>query len=477
MFSTVHSKPHANRKRMLAHVYSKSFLQSSAPSEAQSRIIIHSRLLPKLRRLADDSPDKSVEVHALTNALTMDFTTAYLFGLANSSDFLRNDEKSKWQMRLFHCRRPSAFWAAELPGVVTFLSRLGLGECVAPKFASDATRALEDWGLEMLDGAEALLSNASDMKVEDTPVVYMQLRSALTQDDADTKKPSESTIPVHNPRLSLASEMLDHLGAGQETSGITLTYALWELAHNPKIQTALREEILGLSPRLRQTPTISTTTNSSTTLPTLPSAKDIAALPLLDAVLTETLRLHAAIPGPEPRVTPYPRTLITPATKKQPSGGVENLLSALPGGIRISSQPYTLHRLTSIFPEPETWNPSRWLLTTSTTTTTNQDDEAEEESARRRAMSRHFWAFGSGGRMCIGSNLATQTMKLTIASVVANFVILPIEEEEEEVDGVGKGKGGGGGKQQRMEQEDAYVAQPRGMRCMLRFEKIDLLID
>jgi len=429
MFSTAHSRPHANRKRMLAHVYSKSFLQSSTPSEAQSRILIHDRLLPKVARLANSSLDGLVEVHALMNALTMDFTTAYLFGLANSSDFLRNDEKFRWQMHLFHCRRPFAFWAAELPGVVTLLSWFGLGEYIAPKFARSASQLLEEWSLGMLEGAEALLSTSpvNDIKVEDTPVVYMQLRCMLAR-DSNLENPQESVIPVHNLRLSLASEMLDHLGAGQETSGITLTYALWELAHNPGVQKALRKEVCGLSPSLQ----MSTMSLDEHTLPRLPSAKYIAILPLLDAVLMETLRLHAAIPGPQPRITPP-----SASTSSKLRG---DILSNLPGGIRVSSQAHSLHRLTSVFPDPETWSPSRWLT----------DDESF-----RREMLRHFWAFGSGGRMCIGSNLATQTMKLTIASIVANFVILP------EGDGMGD----------VMQQEDAYVAQPRGMKCVLRFEK------
>jgi hypothetical protein len=50
-----------------------------------------------------------------------------------------------------------------------------------------------------------------------------------------------------------------------------------------------------------------------------------------------------------------------------------------------------LHRNEEVFQEPEMWRPERWLEAT--------QDERDE-------MARWFWAFGSGGRMCIGNNLA-----------------------------------------------------------------------
>lgn len=354
----------------------------------------------------------------------MDSTTAYLFGLANCSDLLRDDAKLQWQMRMFHCRRPYAFWAAELPWVVDLLKRVGLGGLVSPEFAADATRQLEAWGLRMLDGAEAQLSTGHKVAAEDTPVVYAQLRSALTK---EVEKGGVTDL-AHDIRLTLASEMLDHLGAGQETSAITLTYALRELARHPEVQRALREEIRTLLPSL--------SSSMTTTPPHPPSAKEIDALPLLSAVLTETLRLHAAIPGPQPRITP--------------STGIVTLgaYTSLPPNVRVSAQAYSLHRLPAVFPEPESWTPARWL------------DAGEAE---KREMQRCFWAFGSGARMCVGSHLATQGLKAAIVGVVRSFVV---------------GLPGGGGEEEgvareRLEQEDAYVSQPKGMICHLKFLPVE----
>lgn len=444
MFSTPRSKPHAARKRMLSNIYSKSHLQSSLPAALQSSTIILTRLLPKIHTLASSSPSRTVEVHALMNALTMDLTTAYQFGLSNSSDLLRDDETAAWQFHQFHCRRPYIFWAAELPWLGALLSRVGLRYLPTPRFAVDASRHLEDWGLRMLDAAEAHLTSPSKTTApsvpEDTPVVYAQLRAALSKDAATTAQPPTKPgdrIPAPNARLSLASEMLDHLGAGQETSSITLTSLLSRLAHDQPTQSALRSEIRTHLPSLA----------STTPTTTLPPAKEIDTLPLLHAVLTETLRLHAAIPGPQPRVTP-----------SAPSPAAVLHGHSLPGGVRISSQAHTLHRLPSVFRDPEAWDPRRWL--SEPDEAVNADgavnaDEAAGEEARREAMRRHLWAFGSGGRMCVGSNLAMQGMKAVAAAVVARFVVLPAPGSEGVVG-----------------QEDGYVAEVVGMRCLLRFEEV-----
>ena len=117
----------------------------------------------------------------------------------------------------------------------------------------------------------------------------------------------------------------------------------------------------------------------------LPPPKSIDNLPLLEAIVTETLRLHAPIPGIQPRVTPKPSCSLA---------GYDNI----PAGIRVNAQAYSLHRNPQVFPDPESWQPKRWL---------KEENSLEELEERRR----WFWAFGSGGRMCVGSNLALQGMR------------------------------------------------------------------
>ena len=63
----------------------------------------------------------------------------------------------------------------------------------------------------------------------------------------------------------------------------------WELARNPSWQDRLRAELQTCTPAKGET---------------FPSFHDLDALPILDAVIQESLRLHPAAPGSLPRETP-----------------------------------------------------------------------------------------------------------------------------------------------------------------------------
>ncbi|KAI9705806.1 MAG: hypothetical protein M1836_005212 [Candelina mexicana] len=124
----------------------------------------------------------------------------------------------------------------------------------------------------------------------------------------------------------------------------------------------------------------------------------------------ETLRLHAPIPGHEPRVSPY-----------IDGGSTLGQFSGIPGGIIVSAMAHTLHRNENVFPESDTFNPDRWL--------TSAEEHLKE-------MNRWFWAFGSGGRMCIGSHFAVQEIKLFTAAIYSNWRTEIMNDEGiEKVDG------------------------------------------
>ena len=110
----------------------------------------------------------------------------------------------------------------------------------------------------------------------------------------------------------------------------------------------------------------------------------------------ETLRIHTAIPGQQPRVTPPSATL----------GESEATLTGLPAGLRVQSQAWSLHRNPDVFPDPDSWKPERWV---------------ESSEVQLKEMNRWFWAFGSGGRMCVGSNLAVLEMKAIMVAVWGSF--------------------------------------------------------
>ena len=260
------------------------------------------------------------------------------------------------------------FWEFELPALTSCLSYVGIKP--NPQWAIDATEEVEAFAFQMCKAAKAFIEDPkNDYSLRDdllkTPTVYHRVTKSL--EVLESQNPEITQGYQHD--LLIASELLDHLAAGHETSGITLTYLFHELSQRPKLQAALRKELLTLTP-----PVLSQSSSASS----LPSSSSIDTLSLLHAVIMETLRLHSAIPAPQPRITPSTPTSLAGSPP-------------LPGGVRVSAQAYSLHRNEEVFPQPEEWRPERWL------------DVSKEQ---KDEMMRWFWAFGSGGRMCIGNHLA-----------------------------------------------------------------------
>ncbi|CAG7923832.1 unnamed protein product [Penicillium olsonii] len=405
MFTMVGSKTHSNRKRMLSNIYSKSTLQTSPHLGIVSNAVIFDRLLPILDKAA--STAAPLDVHDLNQGLTMDFVSSYLFGLQNGTNLLQNDSFRKHWLHLYMCRKPFEFYSQEVPYLDGWLRRIGLR--VVPKYCDEANAMLDAWALDLCDKGEQSIAS-TDPGVE--PIVYKQLKQAL--DKASLKngeKPDKA-----QQRLDIACELYDQLTAGFETSAVGLTYLFWQLSKNQEIQSKLREELLTLDPPVAYPKSAE-----------MPPAKAIDNLSLLEATVTETLRLHAPIPGIQPRVTPSPPCTLA---------GYANI----PPNTRVSAQGYSLHRNPEVFPDPESWQPKRWLA--------DQNSPADLDEKRR-----WFWAFGSGGRMCVGSNLALQEMKLAVAAIYTNFRTTIVNDDD-------------------IEAIDAYTVKPRGDKLILKFESV-----
>ncbi|KAE8146157.1 cytochrome P450 [Aspergillus avenaceus] len=408
MFTMTSSKAHSARKRMLSNIYSKSFLQSSPHLRLISETILFDRFLPIIQDAVASAT--AIEVHDINQGLTIDFVSAYLFGLTNGVNWLQDPTLRRKMLYLYQGRKPYEFYHQEVPDLLSWTKRMGIR--LIPRWCDEANEVLDTWGLGLCDGAEQSLQS-TDISVE--PVVYKHLKQAMS------KQSSKKEDFKHNPkqeRLDIACELFDQLTAGFETSAVALTYLFWELSRHPELQKELRDELLTLEPKI----TYPQTSNSRE----LPQAKAIDNLPLLEAIVTETLRLHAPIPGIQPRVTPYPSCNLA---------GYD-----IPANTRVNAQAYSLHRNPDVFPDPETWQPRRWLKDA------NPSSDLEERK-------RWFWAFGSGGRMCVGSNLALQEIKLVVAAVYTNFKTSIIDDEN-------------------IEAIDAYTVKPRGEKLVLKFEAV-----
>ncbi|KAF1833757.1 cytochrome P450 [Decorospora gaudefroyi] len=411
MFSTGGNKAHSVRKRMLSYVYSKSHVTTSEALLAQTCTILYERFLPYLASTFSGADPGVLNIYALLSATTMDIVTCYIFGLRAGSNLIDDREQLAWFLDLYNSRRSFNFWPQEFPRLTAFVEKW-LGYRLTPKWVDEANGEIEKWTMKMCDNAGAVLVQGV-ARSEDRPVVYQQLQNSMSR---ASDKGGDTPL-----KAQLASEVLDHLAAGFDTSGITLTYVVHELSQNPDMQKRLQRELRSLSPPL--------VPSSS---PTLSDPKTVDALPFLHAVIWETLRLHSAIPGPQPRFTP-------------PHGcrlGPEDASYYVPGGVRVSASAGLLHQNEDVYDRAHEWRPERWL-----------DMEKIGEEKRKDMESRWFWAFGSGGRMCVGSHLAVYQMKYIIAALYSNYSTAIVDDTG-------------------IEQTDSYTAPPKSDKLLIRLEKL-----
>lgn len=299
MVGMLHNIPHAQQKRMLSKTYSKSFLQQSDDLQSISKNVLCERLMPILKKAAKGG--EVLNVLPLFQAVGMDFTSSFLFGLKRGTNFLFN--MPEWKVWLEEYERFK--YMSRRERYMGFIERWCIGLCERVEPSED----------------EVILRNGTELPSTNA-VVYEQLYSSLLAQKGQDHRPLN---------LAIASELLDHLIAGHETTGITLTYMMWELSQHPELQIALRNEILDKYPTLSR---LDTEAEKA-----LPSPSSIDSLPLLDSMVRETLRLHSPAPAQLPRVTPK----VKPGTSLH---GYHDI----PGGITVSSTAYSLHRIKRCLP-------------------------------------------------------------------------------------------------------------------------------
>lgn len=156
-----------------------------------------------------------------------------------------------------------------------------------------------------------------------------------------------------------------------ETTSVSLSWCLWLLAQNQQIQDDLRAEVRTLFHEDDETP----------------SYEDINALPLLNNVVRETLRLIPPVPTTS-RVTRVPVVLGS---------------YVLPKGTTVFLSPITTHHSKQIWgDDAEEFNPYRW-------------------EGDRLGNAYQYMPFLAGGRQCIGYKFALVEFKILLAILIRNI--------------------------------------------------------
>ncbi|XP_001376456.4 steroid 21-hydroxylase isoform X2 [Monodelphis domestica] len=171
--------------------------------------------------------------------------------------------------------------------------------------------------------------------------------------------------------------LVDIFIGGMETMSSTLTWALAFLLHHPEIQRRLQEE---LDEEL-----------DSGSPGSLPNYRDRDRFPLLNATITEVLRLRPAAPLALPHYTRQPSTIC----------GFD-----IPKNTIVIPNIYGAHHDDRIWEQPYDFRPDRFL-------------ESEPSQAGI--------PFSCGVRVCLGETMARFELFLILAQLLWTFKLLPVE--------------------------------------------------
>ncbi|KZT28759.1 cytochrome P450, partial [Neolentinus lepideus HHB14362 ss-1] len=179
--------------------------------------------------------------------------------------------------------------------------------------------------------------------------------------------------------------------AGYETSAMTASMVLWELAKQPSCQQKLREELV----KLGREPSYDDLSSSS-------------ELQYLDAVVKEGLRCYPAAANYgrvalEDDVLP----LDTPITT--PSGEVVTEIR-IQAGQAINLPHISINTLESVWEDGQSFRPERWI----------EPNGLPPKSKTLTSWS-NMMTFSMGPRMCLGYRLAILELKAILAVLVRNF--------------------------------------------------------
>ncbi|XP_011862711.1 PREDICTED: probable cytochrome P450 6a13 isoform X1 [Vollenhovia emeryi] len=197
----------------------------------------------------------------------------------------------------------------------------------------------------------------------------------------EMKKHPEKLGDIEVTDTLLASQAFLFFLGGYETSALTMSNAMYELALNQKIQDKLREEVDELYAKCGQGLTYN----------------NVNKMDYLDKIFKEILRKY-------PPVT----FLLRQAMSNYTFNGTT---VSIPKGQRIWIPIYGMQRDPDIYPKPDVFDPERF------------NEEA--------VQSRHpmvYEPFGDGPRNCIASRFAAYQIKLGLIKVLRNYRIETCEK-------------------------------------------------
>ena len=211
-------------------------------------------------------------------------------------------------------------------------------------------------------------------ELSDITLGFINARRSSGEDNGDLLsmllQPGDADTGGAMSDTQVIDESITLFTAGHETTANALTWTLYALSQNPRVEAALHAELDRVL--AGRTPTLA----------------DLPNLPYTDMVIKESMRL-------------FPPVWLIP---RQSIAEVRIGDYVLPKGNVVFVSPWVAHRDARFFPDPETFKPERWA-------------DGFEKSLPKGA----YFPFGGGPRICIGNAFAMMEARLLLAALAQKF--------------------------------------------------------
>ncbi|KAK1985751.1 cytochrome P450 [Colletotrichum cereale] len=368
LFDMIDPKQHAKRRRLFARAFTSASLRQNWDAVVQKKV------RRAVERIKADALGGRADLMKWWTLMTTDVIAHLSFG--ESFDMLEMGEKNEYTKALEHVLLMNTI-RDELPPLYH------LARFFPSKAVQDVMNAQDTVKIHADKAAANLRQNGPSANL---------FGNMLAESEADEKSDlTDDHIKTEAGNLIIA---------GSDTTSMTLTYLVWAVLKKPDLQARLEEEVAGVGDEF----------NDAT----------LERLPLLNAVIEETLRLYGAAPGNLPRSVP--------------PGGATLGGYFIPGGTVVETQAYTLHRNPDIYPDPLRFDESRFLTPDSIT----------------RQQKQLFTPWGAGTRICLGLHLAR--MELRLAATILFRECRGVRLADNMTDDM-------------MEMQNFFLISPAGHRC------------
>ncbi|KAL6866099.1 hypothetical protein ACO1O0_002199 [Amphichorda felina] len=353
IFGTIPFELHRKRRAAISSIFSKA--QAIQEEEA-----IYNRVDVLLKRIDDHiARDGFAELRMNFLAFTTDTITEYC--LEESLRLMESEERAvKWQETISSLANTTPIarnwsWvtplALKVPVWLLNLINPNLGRIVG------LHRTMENQAQMAVEASNSPEKNAPGQK-----------RSIFR-----TILDSPTMPPVEKEYNRISHEGVVAIAAGGETTGRALaTATFFILEEREVLLPRMLEELKTVMPEPDMRPSI----------------RDLERLPLLTAVIKETLRINSLVSSRFPLV---------------PREALQYKDWVIPAGTPTSMSVREILNDPEVYEDPRTFKPDRWL---------------DADKDKLELMNRNFIPFGRGSRVCLGINLAWAELYIVLACVL-----------------------------------------------------------